>query len=30
MVSKSEALDFYRGYGKNTDPGEYADLFEVA
>jgi hypothetical protein len=27
MVSKSEALDFYRGYGKNTNPGEYSDLF---
>jgi hypothetical protein len=29
MASKSEALDFYRAYGRNTDPGEYADLFEV-
>ena len=28
MASSNEALDFYREYGQNTDPGEYADLFE--
>jgi hypothetical protein len=27
MLSKSEAMEFYQTYGKNTDPGEFAHLY---
>jgi len=27
MLSKSEAMNFYTRYGKNTDPGEFAHLY---
>jgi hypothetical protein len=28
MASSSNALEFYRTYGKHTDPGEFASLYE--
>ena len=28
MTPQKQALDFYREYGPNTDPGEYAPLYQ--
>ena len=28
MTLASQGLDFYKGYGQNTDPGEYAGLYQ--
>lgn len=28
MASRTDALDFYRSYGANTDPGEHTGLYE--